>query len=178
MRRPLTGEPLPLDLVNTVGPFGDALADLAGVRAWLVERGLGDCEPTDGLRSSLLVARAALRELLEHPADPQAIAAVNAVLAHGRIRPVLTGDGPGELVEVDDAERALAFAAARELLGLLSTDAGRLKRCGGDGCVLWFLDATRSGTRRWCSMAGCGNRTKVRRHRARARGPASPGGPA
>jgi hypothetical protein len=30
-----------------------------------------------------------------------------------------------------------------------------------------YLDTTRSGTRRWCSMRRCGNRAKVRAHRAR-----------
>jgi CGNR zinc finger len=36
--------------------------------------------------------------------------------------------------------------------------------CANGDCVLWFLDTTRSGTRRWCSMAGCGNRLEARRH--------------
>jgi predicted RNA-binding Zn ribbon-like protein len=30
-----------------------------------------------------------------------------------------------------------------------------------------FLDATRNGSRRYCSTEGCGNRERVRRHRAR-----------
>jgi predicted RNA-binding Zn ribbon-like protein len=30
--------------------------------------------------------------------------------------------------------------------------------------VLWFYDTTRNGTRRWCSMAICGNRAKAHRH--------------
>lgn len=169
MRRPLTGEPLPLDLVNTAGPFGDAIADLAGLRAWLAERGLDDHEPTDELRASLVATRTALRDVLEHPDQPAAISAVDAVLGHGRIRPTLRATGPGEIVELDAVAWGVAFAAARELLALLAADPRRVKACGGEGCVLWFLDTTRSGTRRWCSMAGCGNRAKVHRHRARAR---------
>ena len=31
-----------------------------------------------------------------------------------------------------------------------------------------FHDVSRSGARRWCSMQRCGNRHKVRQHRARA----------
>ena len=42
--------------------------------------------------------------------------------------------------------------------------AGRLRRCAGEGCVLLFLDVSKTGQRRWCSMAACGNRAKVRAH--------------
>ena len=168
MGRPLIGEPLPLDLVNTAGSFGDALTDTADLQAWLAERGLA--VRADGpLLAALLDTRAALRGVLEHPGDAEARAALNAVLDHGRVRVTLTAAGPVERVDCDDPAWVLPFTAARELLELLAARADRIKACGGDGCVLWFLDTTRSGTRRWCSMAGCGNRTKVHRHRARSR---------
>jgi len=32
-----------------------------------------------------------------------------------------------------------------------------------------FYDISRTGRRRWCDMATCGNRAKAARHRARAR---------
>jgi predicted RNA-binding Zn ribbon-like protein len=41
----------------------------------------------------------------------------------------------------------------------------RLKLC--EGCRTAFWDATRSRTRRWCNTSTCGNRARVRRHRAR-----------
>jgi predicted RNA-binding Zn ribbon-like protein len=43
----------------------------------------------------------------------------------------------------------------------------RLRSCGGADCSLMFYDTARNATRRWCSMAACGNRHKVARHRAR-----------
>jgi predicted RNA-binding Zn ribbon-like protein len=43
----------------------------------------------------------------------------------------------------------------------------RLRRCGGDTCYWLFIDETKNCSRRWCEMAICGNRHKVRRHRAR-----------
>ena len=43
----------------------------------------------------------------------------------------------------------------------------RLRECSGDNCKLIFLDTSRPGNRRWCSMDRCGNRNKVRSHRAR-----------
>ncbi|GAA4674549.1 CGNR zinc finger domain-containing protein [Frondihabitans cladoniiphilus] len=49
----------------------------------------------------------------------------------------------------------------------------RLRRCAADDCRLVFVDESRAGTRRWCSMQKCGNRAKVRAHRARAAAAAS-----
>lgn len=44
----------------------------------------------------------------------------------------------------------------------------RLRRCANPACGLFFCDTSRTGRRRWCSMAICGNRHKVasfaRRH--------------
>jgi predicted RNA-binding Zn ribbon-like protein len=43
--------------------------------------------------------------------------------------------------------------------------AGRVRQCEDDrGCGWLFLDESRAGTRRWCSMGNCGNRAKARRH--------------
>jgi predicted RNA-binding Zn ribbon-like protein len=54
---------------------------------------------------------------------------------------------------------------------LTSADLSRLRTCGNPQCRWLFHDGTRSGTRRWCSMAVCGNRAKVRRYYARSRAP-------
>ncbi|TIU06903.1 MAG: CGNR zinc finger domain-containing protein, partial [Mesorhizobium sp.] len=35
-------------------------------------------------------------------------------------------------------------------------------------CGWLFLDTSRGGKRRWCSMRTCGNREKVSRHREHA----------
>ncbi|QES23731.1 hypothetical protein DEJ46_35230 [Streptomyces venezuelae] len=45
----------------------------------------------------------------------------------------------------------------------------RIRRCGGPGCGWFFLDRSRSGTRRWCSSGDCGNRDRARRHYARSK---------
>nr|WP_250475193.1 CGNR zinc finger domain-containing protein [Caballeronia sp. GAFFF1] len=37
-----------------------------------------------------------------------------------------------------------------------------VRECGA--CSWLFLDLSRSKSRRWCSMATCGNRVKARRH--------------
>jgi predicted RNA-binding Zn ribbon-like protein len=42
-----------------------------------------------------------------------------------------------------------------------------VKACEGHGCTLLFADHTRARSRRWCSMAICGNRAKQAAHRHR-----------
>jgi predicted RNA-binding Zn ribbon-like protein len=54
---------------------------------------------------------------------------------------------------------------------LTSADLSRLRKCGNPRCRWVFQDGTRNGTRRWCTMAVCGNRAKVRRYYARRRAP-------
>ena len=168
--RPSRGEPLALDLVNTSwredGEKRDLLASPAGARAWLAEHGLGHGGgPAE--RDALRAGRAAIRHTLEGERGGRR--ALNAVLAQGRITPQLGPNGPREHIEVA-ADHAAAWTAARDLLRLLATRPERLHRCANPDCVLWFEDSTRPGSRRWCSMAACGNRAKARRHAQRTRG--------
>jgi len=60
---------------------------------------------------------------------------------------------------------------ALDVVDLLESGlANRLKRCPGSGDCGWiFMDTSKNGTRRWCSMAGCGNRVKARRHSRKVR---------
>jgi predicted RNA-binding Zn ribbon-like protein len=46
-------------------------------------------------------------------------------------------------------------------------DLSDVKACEGAHCTLLFADHTRGRSRRWCSMAICGNRAKVTAHRDR-----------
>ncbi|WP_266180819.1 CGNR zinc finger domain-containing protein [Dyella humicola] len=48
-----------------------------------------------------------------------------------------------------------------------SEDFTDVKACQGQSCTLLFVDRTRRRTRRWCSMAVCGNRAKQAAHRER-----------
>jgi predicted RNA-binding Zn ribbon-like protein len=45
-----------------------------------------------------------------------------------------------------------------------------LRRCGGEDCGWLFVDTSRNGTRRWCTMDDCGNVAKARRFRRRQAG--------
>jgi predicted RNA-binding Zn ribbon-like protein len=53
---------------------------------------------------------------------------------------------------------------------LLNLERRRLRRCENEKCLWLFLDESKSGTRRWCDMASCGNRAKARRHYSKVKG--------
>ncbi|WP_309063106.1 CGNR zinc finger domain-containing protein [Streptomyces sp.] len=171
--RPLTGEPLALDLLNTRwvedGAARDLLTGTDGLAVWLAANGLDGRFAADAatLRHTLR-ARDALQEAVDG-APGEGARAVDAVLAHGRIRATLTADGPGERPEFDDPSWGPAWLAARDYLRLLTLAPDRIRRCAHEACVLHFFDTSRNGTRRWCSMAVCGNRAKASRHYARTK---------
>ena len=51
----------------------------------------------------------------------------------------------------------------------LSPERNCIRECGEPTCRWLFLDLSKNHSRRWCDMRICGNRTKVRRFRARQR---------
>ncbi len=65
---------------------------------------------------------------------------------------------------------ALFSTIARDLIEVVTGPlASRIRRCQGVNCAIPFVDTSRPGTRRWCSMDRCGNRAKVAAHRRRHR---------
>ena len=46
----------------------------------------------------------------------------------------------------------------------------KLRECSNEKCLWLFLDDSKNGTRRWCSMQSCGNRAKAHRHYLRQKG--------
>lgn len=169
MGRPLTGEPFALDLLNTEwvehGRHRDALDEPGWTRRWLAEHGVD----TDraGVHSPLRQVRAVLRAALEHPGEA-AESRLNAVLARGRVRLIVQDGRPGRVIDVDEDWRP-AWLAAEDLRRLLGEHPDRIRRCANPVCSLYFLDTSRNGARRWCSMRGCGNRMKAARHYSRER---------
>jgi predicted RNA-binding Zn ribbon-like protein len=56
----------------------------------------------------------------------------------------------------------LLAGVARSAAELVAEGPGApVRKCGNPECVLYFYDTSRTGRRRWCSMAACGNRSKV-----------------
>ncbi|MFJ4519696.1 CGNR zinc finger domain-containing protein [Streptomyces sp. NPDC088810] len=171
--RPLTGEPLALDLLNTRwnrdGVTQDLLADTDGLAVWLADNGLAGDHPADAeVLRHLRTAREAVKAAVDG-SPQQAAPLVDAVLEHGRIRARLTAGGPAEEPEFADPAWGPAWLAARSYLDLLTRAPERIRTCAGGSCILYFFDTSRNGTRRWCSMAACGNRAKASRHYARSK---------
>ncbi|WP_037601413.1 CGNR zinc finger domain-containing protein [Streptacidiphilus rugosus] len=160
--RPLRGEPISLDLLNSRW-HGDVLfREYDGLPIWLASNGLADrVTPTDAVLDALLEARAALLALR---ADPTDTAPLNAVLAHGSVRRTLAADGtPHDEPDVPEAWLP-AWLAADDYLRLLALGPARIRECAHENCILTFFDTSQNGRRRWCSMSGCGNRAKAARH--------------
>ncbi len=54
-------------------------------------------------------------------------------------------------------------AAVADLI--CNVDFTKVMRCENPRCTMWFLDVSINHTRRWCSMAKCGNQAKAAAHR-------------
>lgn len=83
-------------------------------------------------------------------------------------------EGTGDRLRVGtDPALLVPDRLAHAAVTLLRTlDPDQLKACplAEGGCGWLFLDRSRNGTRRWCSMEDCGARAKARRLTARRRG--------
>jgi predicted RNA-binding Zn ribbon-like protein len=118
---------------------------------------------------------ARLRPAFETSAAAQAVV-VDALLVDADCRPRLVSHD-GQAPHIHHApldapldQRVMALTAAG-LAQLIADGAGaRLGHCHRDGCTVVFVDTSRNGRRRYCSVR-CANVTNVARHRARRRLP-------
>ena len=132
---------------------------------------------TRALRKAVAL-REALYRIFAGQADGRSPAAadleiLNASLPDALIRlRVAAGDDGLSWAWGGDREALdrLVWPVARDAaVFLTSTDLSRLRVCANPRCHWVFYDGTRSGTRRWCTMAVCGNQAKLRRYRQRLR---------
>ena len=176
----LVGGRLCLDFANSANWDGQAIVDEklatpADIVAWARHAGLGTVvagrQDAVGALAQLRALRADLRRLFvaaatggEPPRAP--LARLNRLLAAhgGRLRLAAAGGRlrHGAARGLMDAVGLPVAISAVELL--TSSDLGRVKICPAHQCEWLFLDDSRNGTRRWCSMADCGNRAKARLH--------------
>jgi predicted RNA-binding Zn ribbon-like protein len=182
------------DFLNTDGTENRLPGDpnLDAVLDWFVDRAVIHLEGANRLRGQVAVKpnlaareltrvralRDALREVAQSIAEqrgpnPGALDTVNRAL-HARQVIELVPSTDGISVDhrhvgdpIDDALARLADPLVRELT---SGHPERIRICDDDTCRFVFYDTSRTGRRRWCDMATCGNRAKAARHRARARG--------
>jgi hypothetical protein len=150
-----------LDLLNTTpvidGEMVDQLADPAGARTWLRAHGADRSQDIDVVRT----ARDDLQSVVRMEAEASVL---RRLLADVRQVPDIGPDGVAWSLEADWPARLVLT------WGELERDMpGRLRPCANDECRLFLIDRSRAGTARWCSMSGCGNRMKARRHYSRSR---------
>jgi predicted RNA-binding Zn ribbon-like protein len=184
------GGEIAVDFANTVSPESD---EAGGLRSWrdlvdflelrgAVSRGEGTALRAMGERDARACAaafeqalelRALIRTVLaalagRRPLQAGWVDAVNRALALGVGSARLGRHGRGWRLDftpvLDEPLRALA-PIARSIADLIAQGGGaRIRRCANPRCVLYFRDTSRTGRRRWCSMAVCGNRMKVAAH--------------
>lgn len=116
-----------------------------------------------GLRQTI---REVLRALeAREPLNGQWVDTLNEVLRADRGVPALVAKAHGwELAFIPEGEGLLTalVPVARSMAELIAEGPNvPVRKCGNPKCVLYFYDDSRTGRRRWCSMALCGNRMKV-----------------
>ncbi|MEE2052832.1 CGNR zinc finger domain-containing protein [Nocardiopsis tropica] len=101
------------------------------------------------------------------PLPPEDVAEVNLAASHPPLVPAMDAGAGRSWVQPAGATAVLS-TIARDAVDLFTGDhADRIRECGSPDCRLVFVDTSRPGRRRWCSMERCGNRQKVRALRAR-----------
>jgi predicted RNA-binding Zn ribbon-like protein len=183
---------LALDFVNTVAFRADParkedrLQRGEDVRRWAAQAQLPDVTALD---SGHRVGTAALRQI--RAVREQLFAVFHAIAGGdpipadtlGRIGNALQDCRAKRRLSVDGAEVRWAWrASARSTDYLLypilttatelltSASRGLVRQCEDADCGWLFLDRSNARKRRWCSMADCGNRNKVRNYYRREAG--------
>ncbi|RSM88630.1 hypothetical protein DMH04_08350 [Kibdelosporangium aridum] len=176
------GHPV-LDLTNTVfdrlhpAEDGELLAAPADVLTWCVSAGLVDEVPSlpeasaNGLVADVQAVREHVWAVFNAVARGEAVPteSFGALLERAG-----TGVRAGHVEQIDAGlDRVTAdwtapgvipaFLALLAVHAVFALPAERVRACGRCGWL--FLDSSRGGRRRWCSMSTCGNREKARRHR-------------
>jgi len=193
----LSGGALCLDFANTWGdrarPDADRLLDYGELLRFALDAGLlrapeasalaaraarRSGEADEALRRARDLRDAIARLFAAHARDrepgPADLDRLNDELARGLSRLRVAPGADGYVWSWADAPEALdrflppIARSAAELL--TSRELARVRECDGVDCTWLFLDASRSRSRRWCSMSSCGNRAKARRHYRRNRG--------
>ncbi len=174
----LVGGNVALDFVNTAEgrghpDAGDALRTPRELAIWGKRSGLLASAAVTPVDRAELRRAVAVRELLYRvlrarvegrrasPGDLDALAAsAAAAYRAGRLEAVT---GAQVAWRWDRAELAtVRHVAVTSALELLARPDGRLKQCPGSHCGWFFLDTTKRGNRRWCSMSEARSGSQVR----------------
>jgi predicted RNA-binding Zn ribbon-like protein len=171
-----------IDLINTQcmvqGALTDRLSDDKAVLAWVEQTFmLKPIIPASTPKGALLSQTIRLRAILNHYLKAQK-------LPQGEIdylNQALTQYQSYQQLSLNDDDtfhhqHQVVTNSNKALVGLIADAVGELiangdmryiRKCESEDCVLWFYDRTKGHKRRWCRMAACGNRHKVKKFRAK-----------
>jgi predicted RNA-binding Zn ribbon-like protein len=154
----------------------ETLHEPGDLAAWLAEPSVGAVLTAPATAADLTAARELRQAIGEtaharvdrRPLPAASIEIINRAAAAAPLVPSLT-DGGASATWASPVRASQALSTlAREMIELLSGPlSARIRQCSGDNCPLVFVDTSRPGARRWCAMERCGNRHKLRTHRAR-----------
>ncbi|MGC5342946.1 CGNR zinc finger domain-containing protein [Streptomyces sp. AM 4-1-1] len=168
-----------LELLTTGGPGPyrryEVLHEPADLAAWADRSRLTPTPALDiseaqvaymrGLRDALF--RVIIAHTRGEPHPPCDLKAINEAAARPAMAPTITPTGKRQWAGTPTGTH-LAATVARDAVELLTGPfAHRIRACAAEDCHLVYVDTSRPGRRRWCSMEHCGNRHKVRALRAR-----------
>jgi predicted RNA-binding Zn ribbon-like protein len=170
---------LALDFVATVAERRttavERVSTPAALAQWFLEAGIVDALPAidDAGHARALRLRETIWGLLT--TDPAQLLDAASVEELDRYA---TAPAPTAVLRTDrrvattgDLAACLSLVARAAVDAFRPENAAHLKWCEGVDCTRPFLDASRAGNRRWCGMAGCGDRAKAAAYRARKRSP-------
>jgi predicted RNA-binding Zn ribbon-like protein len=166
-----------LDFLATLGGRpGSQIERLAAPRdlsRWIAEAGIAaTSHPSRELLDDARELREAIRRLLDCARQGGRPSASDLSLVNewGRSPVAAPQIGPGFTrvsVGPDPVTGALAHIARESVEFMTGPELARVRTCAG--CTLLFVDRSRPGTRRWCSMDRCGNRNKTAHYRQKRR---------
>jgi predicted RNA-binding Zn ribbon-like protein len=152
----------------------ELLAHPSDLARWLVAAELTDAIP-EVTQADVALARTlresiyslALAHIHQRALPDEARRKLNRFAAQASAVPQLGKDSG---IHISGKTQELLASIARDAVLLFGRETGtRLRQCEGESCALLFLDTSRSGERRWCSMSGCGNKSKIVEFRRRQR---------
>jgi predicted RNA-binding Zn ribbon-like protein len=156
---------VPIERIDTVEDLKRWLADVA---CQSVTFDIGDDDLIEAKR--LRVCTTNLMDALTGHKAPNSgdITTLNefASVAPPDLRLNCTGT---QLEHQEPANASVLFGQiARDAIDLVTgPDFAKVKSCAADDCSVYFVDHSRPGKRRWCSMARCGNQAKKRKFLAK-----------
>jgi len=97
---------------------------------------------------------------------PKDIATINNMAATTPLVPVLDQYNVRKFWQQPVSAQSALATIARDAIELFSQRANLpIRQCAGAHCPLLFIDSSRPGKRKWCSMERCGNRAKIVKYR-------------